>query len=351
MKVFFTKGVLFLTTILSLHSYAATVAVEVIEPKQQIKKLEIELSGTVEALNDAQLTSLEAGTVKNIYVNAGEQVTAKQTLLTLDDSIAQIKLQQAQALFQSAQVKYQEDLRLYNEIIDLTEQEVMAKTLLEERRANAAVSKALLAQAAAEQALQQEIVNRHQVKAPFSGTIAQRGTDIGEWVTQQSKIFQLVSDDELRIFVDVPQEYFSEIKESAHVNALVIPDTAPQEKIALPLSQFIAVSNPLSRTFKARIDLPKNTSLIAGMSATVKLVLPNKTLAQVNLPKSALKRHPDGNYSVYGVVDNKVKRFGVNMIASSFNTVSVSGVPNGTPVIISGSDLLIDGTPVTIKKP
>lgn len=350
MHKFFTKGLLTLTALISLSANAFALEVEVTYPKLEEKNLELELTGTVQALNDAQLTSLEEGTVKSVLAHAGDHVKQGQTLLTLDDSLAKLKLQQAQALFDSATVQHKEDLRLYNEIVGLTEQEVMAKTLLEERRANAAVSKAMLAQAKSALALQEEILARHQVKAPFTGTIAQRNIDVGEWVSQQSKVFQLVSDDSLRIFIDVPQEYFNDVKQAKRVTALVIPDSNPEEVNKLKVSQIIAVSNPTSRTFKARIDLPENSSLISGMSAMVKLALPSKHFNQVQLPKSALKRHPDGNYSVYAVVDNKIKRYGVKMLKSSFNTVTVQGVPSGSAIITSGSDLLIDGSAVTIVK-
>ena len=350
MHIFLTKGLLTLTALISLSAYAFALEVEVTYPTLEEKNLEIELTGTVKALNDAQITSLEEGTVKAVLVQAGDKVAKGQVLLTLDDALAKLKLQQAQAMLQSAQVKYQEDLRLYNEIVGLTQQEVTAKTLLEERRANAAISKAMLAQAESALALQQEILSRHQVKAPFAGTIAQRNIDVGEWVSQQSKVFQLVSSDNLRIFIDVPQEYFNDVNNAGQVSAKVTPDSAPHQSTTLAVSQFIGVSNPLSRTFKARIDLPASTALVSGMSARVQLALPSQQINQVQLPKTALKRHPDGNYSVYAVIDNKVKRYGVKMLRSSFNTVTVQGVPKDSAIITSGSDLLIEGSAVTIVK-
>jgi RND family efflux transporter MFP subunit len=349
MKTFFINKLILLAVTVSFFAQAKPLSVEVIHAKQEVKNIEIELSGNVEALNDAQLTSLEAGVVKSVKVDAGDQVVAGQTLIELDNSLAKILLTQNQATYQSAQVRYQEDLRLYNEIVGLAKQQVIAKTLLAERKSKVAISKALLAQASAKVKLQQEIVKRHILVAPFAGVIANRNIDIGEWVSQQSKVLQLVSDDSLRILVDIPQEYFNDIKSSTPIKVKVIPDTSPQDVLNLSLSKFTAISSPVSRTFQGRIDLPKNTALVSGMSAKVKVSLHSQQVTFVTLPKVALKRHPDGSYSVYSVINNKVKRLAVELVQSSFEQVIVLGVPENTAIITSGVELLLDGMAVTIQ--
>lgn len=348
MRTFIANLLLIKLTLVSFFIHATPLNVEVVYAKQQASNLELELSGNVRALNDAQLTSLESGIVRSVNVEAGDQVNLGQVLIELDDSLAMIELEQAKAVYQSALVTYQEDLRLYNEIIELTKKEVIAKTQLAQRKANLANSEALRAQAKAKLHLQQEIVKRHTLRAPFAGTIAKRDVDVGEWISQQSQVLQLVSDDSLRIFVDIPQEYFSEVKYNNNIDVLVTPDTAPNTVIKLALSQFINVSNPISRTFMARIDLPKNTEMVSGMSAKVRLILPRNNASQVTLPKSTLKRHPDGSYSVYAVENNKIKRYGINLLRTKFDQVIVQGVPENTAVISSGNELLIEGTSVSI---
>lgn len=346
----FKNIIVLFVLIISLAARAKTINVDVVYAKEEARNLEIELSGNIKALNDAQLTSLESGIVKSLEVDEGDQVTVGQTLIRLDDSLALIELAQANAAYHATEVKAQEDLRLFNEIVSLAKQKVVAKTQLAERKANAANSNAKLSEAKAKVNLQQEIVNRHVLLAPFSGTIAERNTDLGEWVSPQSKILQLVSDHSLRIFIDIPQEYFNDVKKDPQIKVLVTPDIAPQQTIELTLSKFINVSNPVSRTFKARIDLPPNTQLVSGMSARVRLILSTQNGTQVNLPKSSLKRHPDGSYSVYSVVKNKVKRRPVKLINSSFNNVIVQGVTQNAAIIVSGNDLLIENQTVSVTK-
>jgi len=334
---------------ISFAVQAQPLNVEVVYSKQEIKNYEISLSGNVEALNNAQLTILEEGIVKSIKVDAGDAVVKGQTLIELDDTLAKIQLAQANSTLTSAKIQYQENLRLLNEIHALAQKQVIAETLLSERKANLALSKALMAQEQAKVDLQQEILKRHALVAPFSGVIAQRNIDVGEWIAQQDPTFQLVSNDSLRIFINIPQEYFNQIHSSTSIKASVIPDSSPTDIIALNLSQFVTVSNPISRTFQARVDLPKDTKLVPGMSAKVKLSLSGKQATQVTLPKTALKRHPDDSYSVYSVIGTKIKRLAVQLVQTNFDQVTVLGVPDNAAIIISGSELLVDGTSVLIK--
>ncbi len=322
---------------------ASAIDVEVVYAKQETRQLELTLSGNVEAFNNAQLASLEAGVVKTIRVDAGEHVKTGQTLIELDDSLARIQLSQAKAEYQTAIKEHQEDIRQLNEIKGLAKKQVVAKTLLAEREATAAISKARITEFEAKVNLQQEVVNRHILVAPFTGYIAERKVNVGEWISQQSQFMQLVSVNALRIFVNIPQEYFDEINTSSAIKVLVNPDSSIDETIELSLSKFIAVSDPVSRTFRARIDLPDNTRLVAGMSAKVRLILPRQEANQVTLPKNTLKRHPDGSYSVYSVKDNKVHRISVQLLSSNLDKVMLQGIPDNSAIIISGSDLLIEG--------
>lgn len=350
MRHLFFKSISLLPLCIYFNTWAETTNVQVVYSKQEANSQELVLTGNITALNDAKLASLESGVVKAIKVDIGDHVTKGQSLMTLDSSLAEIELTQAKAALASAQVTYQENLRLYNEITELAKNKVIAKTLLAERKSNVAHSKAMRTQAEATVARAQEVVNRHTLIAPFSGTIAQRSVDIGEWVTPQSHVFQLVSDNKLRIFIDIPQQYFSDVTESKAIKTIVSPDAKKQQPLHLPLTTYTAVSNPLSRTFSARIDLPNNQQLISGMSAKVHLLLPNENQTQVSLPKSALKRHPDGSYSVYSVVNNQVKRVAITLLRSGLDNVVVQGIGDNIAVVTSGNELLVEGATVSINK-
>ncbi|GAA0813170.1 efflux RND transporter periplasmic adaptor subunit [Colwellia sp. D2M02] len=340
----------FLTLTLTLPSYAITV--DVIYPKQQTVNKKLLLTGTVVAQQDANLASREAGLIATILVEAGDHVSQGQVLLTLDNTLAKIQLEQAQAVQLSAKVQYQEAQRLHEEVIELAKKQVVTNTLLAERKANRANSQALLAKATAELALQQEIVNRHILTAPFDGIIAKRTVDIGEWVGQQTSLFQLVSDQNLRLIVDIPQEYVATLQRQKAPMAAVSSDLDIQQTHRLALSKIVAISSELSRTVQARIDLPQHSHFIPGTSARAEILLPQQTMHMV-VPKAALKRHPDGSYSVFSATENKIKRYSIKVLEHLNQQVSVLGIPKGSAIIVSGNELLTEGTPVeniTVKE-
>ncbi len=350
MKYKFACIVLAMTQAASLKADETQPEVRVIYAKPHAVSEQLTLSGSVEAQQNASLATLGSGVVTEIYVDAGDTVSKGQKLLALDSVLAQIELQQAQANLQLANVHLNEATRLYNEVTSLNNKKVIAKTTISERSANVEKAQANLAQAKANVALQQEMLTRQTLTAPFDGIIAQRSVNIGEWTGPQNNVMQLISNKNQRIFIDIPQEYYSAVVASKNIMANVSPDSSPSDMMQLPISQYVSASNMTSRSFRARIDLPENTTLISGMSAIVKLHLNSQQQYHVSLPKSALKRHPDGQYSVFSVVNSKVVRVPITLINSSFEQVSVTGVADESAVVISGTDLLKDGMLVRVSK-
>lgn len=336
-----------LLTSVPLTSWAETVEVEVFYPEQEPHTLTLELSGTIVAEQDAQLAPLESGLVKAIYVEAGDKVTAGQALLSLDATLAKLRLSQVEANHISAQVEHQEAQRQFDEVVSLAESKVVAESLLAERKASLASANAKLSNTQAQVALQQEIVKRHTLTSPFEGVIARRNVNLGEWVGQQNQIFQLVSDKSLRLIVDLPQEHLKAFSQLPEILATVIPDVMPDKQYQLPLTNIVAVSDAVSRTVQIRVELPDNADLIPGMSARARFNLSETNQTLTWIPRIAIKKHADGGNSVFTVDSDRVKRHKINLIKNEMNRVAVTGIPNNSAVVMSGTELLKDNQLVT----
>ena len=328
---------------------ATTTAAEVefFYPKQETHKLTVELSGTVVAKQNAQLAPLEAGLVKALFIEAGDKVDAGQALLSLDDTLAKLRLSQVEADHLSAQVQFDEAQRQFDEVVSLAKNKVVADSLLAERKANLASAKAELTNTQAQVALQKEIVKRHTLIAPFAGIIAKRNVNLGEWVTQQNQVLQLVSNNSLHLIVELPQEHLKALSKKPQVQTTVIPDVMPDLQYQLPITSIVKVSDTLSRTLQIRVELPANTQLIPGMSARARFNLGGENETLTWLPKIALKRHPDGGTSVFTVESNRLKRHKIQLIKSDADRVAVTGLPDNPAVVISGTELLSDKQSVT----
>ena len=226
----------------------------------------IVLTGSVEAKQQSQLGPLEAGRVEILNFEIGDTVSLGQPLLTLNNQLAKLEVLQALAEVKVVEVNVEESERLYKEAQKLSEQKMVAKTLTAERSAMVSSAKAQLAKANADLNLQKERLNRHVLKAPFDGVVTQRNADVGEWITQQSHVLTLVAQNDLRLSIEIPQQYYYQLSGSNEVVVSVTPDFKSSQSFSVTLSRIVPVSNNTTRTFLAQIDIPSNFGLVPGLS-------------------------------------------------------------------------------------
>lgn len=320
--------------------------VHAVLPQQQGLSEELVLSGSLTAQQNANLSSRTAGLVAELLVDTGSHVTKGQPLLKLDAALARHELAQRRAAFEVADSIAAEQLRLVSEAKELTAQHLFPQTELAIRQAALTGATASLQQAKASLAQQQEVLERHTLTAPFSGVIAQRHTDIGEWVALGSPVLQLVSLSPLLLDVQVPQEYFSALSTLSHID--VKADMRPGQAFEARLLAAVPVGDSLARSFLARIAITdQEQRLLPGTSASATFHFERADASVLVVPPDALLRHPDGNFSVFAIRDEKAYRFNVRLGRSSEQGVEIlSGLPKALPVVIRGNEILRDGQPV-----
>jgi len=328
------------------------VQVDVMYPQTLKQSQTIRLPGTIQARHHARLATLESGRVKELAVEVGDVVSAGQDLLSLEQDLAELQVAGAAAEVKTAQLNLSEAQRLYDEVQRLSAQQVVAKTLIAERAALLANAETELARVRASHSLQQERLDRHNLQAPFSGVIAERTVDVGEWVTPQTPVLTLVAQTDLRLSIEVPQQHFHTLSDTSAVQVRVVPDAAGVSPVLASLSRLVPVSNVQTRTFTAQIDLPDDQAngLIPGMSATAELTFPGNTQNAIILPMSAIKRHPDGNSSVFVVENNRAKRLVTGFTPLADNQVAIYGLPADQAYIIKGVEMLKEGAEVSMNE-
>lgn len=324
------------------------VPVRVAMPQQKALSQQLVLSGSLTAQQDASLSSRSAGLVAEVLVDAGSVVTRGQPLLQLDTTLAQHELAQRQAALNAAKVQQAEAQRLVNEAQQLTAQQLFAQTELSLRQATLARVEAELQQAAAALALQQEMLARHTLTAPFAGVIAKRYTDAGEWLALGTPVLQLVSLTPLLLDVQVPQEYFGALASLQRID--VRADVVPEQTLSASLLAVVPVGDVSARSFLARLQVvDQQQRLLPGSSASAMLYFERDDASVLVVPPDALLRHPDGNFSVFSIRDNTAQRHNVRLGRSSEQGVEIlSGLPDKLPVVVRGNETLRDGQQVQI---
>jgi membrane fusion protein (multidrug efflux system) len=272
-----------------------TVAVASIAPVFE----EIPLTGTVTARRVSQLSSQVQGLVAEILVDDGYAVEAGDVLVRLDKVLAEIDLTSSRAALEESEARHTEAIRQRNEAADLVDKNHIASTTYEGSIAEVNINQASVKRLRAELRRQSEIVDRHTIRAPFSGVIGDKLVEVGQWVETGTALVELVEIDVLRVDVPVPQVYFTSIGIGTPVSVRF--DSLPHRSFDAKVTMKIPISSPAARTFPIRIEMENAERLkTPGMSARVSVVLrEDRDATALQLPRDAIVHKPDGSKTVW----------------------------------------------------
>lgn len=308
------------------------------------------LTATTRAAKHAELSSLSEGVVVALHAEAGDTVEKGALLLELDAALANAQLKSLEAALTQQDVLLKEAQRRLDEARALSDKQFVAQTELAQRESLVSEANANRARAQADYTYQQELVARHQLYAPFSGVIAQRNIDLGEWINRGDLTFELVSNQTLWLDIAVPQEYFNRLEESAPVTARF--DALGEQSYQAQILAKIPVVDTLNRSFLLRLALPRTDGLQVGLSARVEIPLNHSQASVVMIPSDSLLRQPDGRYSVFVVENDQARRVNVDIGQRVNGHIEVlAGLEVGQAVVTEGNELLQEGQAVEIVKP
>ena len=314
---------------------------------------QLSLTGTLTAERQTRLSPRADGLVAHVHVEAGDHVETGQRLLELDPALAQQALMRARAQEEEANASVREAERLVNEAQRLAERQAIPATEVASRVAALNLARASAASAQAATREQEELVERHSLPAPFPGVVAEKLTEVGEWVQRGTPVLSLVTIDRIRLDVQVPQERFGQLDEQAQ--AQVYADTLDDTPLPAQIIARVPVTDPEARTFLLRllVNDPQGR-LLPGTSARAEISLPPQATDTLAISRDALLRQPDGSHSVY-IVDNTdderiARRRQVQILYEQGGQVAVAGdtLRQGDPVVTRGNEALTDGQSVEV---
>ena len=314
---------------------------------------EVKLTGTVSSRRRAGISSRAEGLVEKVMVDAGSRVEKGAVLLTLDTRLAELDLELIHALIDTAEVQLADAKREREEVMGLIESGAFAKSESASREANAQIRAAELKALEVREAQQLERIDRHRLVAPFSGTIARKATEAGEWVETGATVFELVDTDSLWFDLQVAQEFLPAIRSVEE--AILILDAFPGQLLEAEIDVVVPVKDRVSRTFLTRLAFTDPEKLAApGMSGTGVLKIRAKDSSSVTVPRDAVMRYPDGSAKVW-TVQKKGDQHTVTPVlvvtaATLGETVEViEGLEGGEEVVVRGNEDLSEGQRVTVQ--
>ncbi len=319
----------------------------------QLKKeltTKLKLTGTIVSQRRAGISSRAEGLVEDVMVDAGSHVEKGDLLLTLDTRLAELDLELIHALIATSEVQVADANREREEVMGLIESGAFAKSEAASRVANAQIKEAELHALKVREAQQLERIDRHRLVAPFSGTIARKAAEAGEWVETGATVFELVETDSLWFDLQVAQEFLPAIREVE--TALVQLDAYPDQPLQAEIDVVVPVKDRVSRTFLTRLTFSDPDKLASpGMSGTGILKVRPKDSTSVTVPRDAVMRYPDGSARVWTVrkkgESSTVSPITVITSATLGETVEITeGLKGGEQVVVRGNEDLTEGQEV-----
>jgi RND family efflux transporter MFP subunit len=295
------------------------------------------LPGQIQPYRQTPLYARTQGFLRRWYVDIGAQVRQGQLLATidapeLDQDIARAKADQQLA---KSNLDRLQSVQLPGAV---------AKQDIDTRQSAVSVAKANLGRLEALKDLQQ-------IRAPFNGVITSRTAENGALVSPGAgqPLFTISELGMLRVFVDVPQTYFSLIKIGMPAT-VVVPELKNQTFSGKVVRTSGALRNE-SRTLLAEVVIPNpKRELPSGLYSQVKfdMIAAN---APVLIPANALQITSQGPRVVVVGTDQRV-RFVPITLGRDYGTTleAVNGLTGQEMVITNPNDRLRDGQKVRFRK-
>ena len=311
----------------------------------------LELSGTVTSPRVSSISTSFQGLVSAVHFDSGARVKTGDLLLELDSELEEAAHKQTEALAAQAAGELADAKRRLGIAKKLAERKYGTQNEVEARQAEVEIDRAAYESAKAAHARRAAILERHRLRAPYSGVISKKMAEVGQWVVPGTPAFELVEMEGLRIDVPVPQQYYARLREGAEVSVKF--DAIPGETIPARIGALIPVSDPDARTFTLRV-LPEGEDIpiTPGMSARIAVNL-STGRQDVVVNRDAIIRHPDGRTTVW-VLEQKGDKTLVEErkieIGLAFDGVFQvrSGLKEGERVVVRGNESLREGQAVRL---
>ncbi len=307
------------------------------------------LPAEIKPFLDAPIYARSSGYLTNWFVDIGGEVKAGDVLAEIDAPELRQELVQSKAELAQTEAALALAKTTADRWAELLKTASVSEQEGAEKRADLELKSANVAAARAHVRRLEELQSFSHVKAPFSGTITARGTDIGQLVTGGSgkELFHLAQTEVLRVYVRVPQSAARAVSRG-QIAELTIAEL-PGHVFPAKVIRTSGAMSADSRTLLTELQVDNaHHEILAGTYAQVRFA--DATLqAAVTLPSNALLFRSEGPQ--VGVVreNGKVELHNVTLGRDFGARVEIlDGVAKNDRVILNPADSLVGGVTVRV---
>ncbi len=257
--------------------------------------VERRFDGTVEAVQQATVSSQVAGRIEAVLFDVDDLVEAGDVLVRFRNPEQQAEVDRAQANLREAEARTSETSAERERIQQVFARNLVSKSAMDKADAEYKAAQARLkaAQAALTQA--RERLEHTLVRAPYSGIVTQRHVETGETATVGQPLMSGLSLNRLRVSTQVPQAFINPIRRLTTAR-IELPAAAPVQSTEVTVFPY---AEPGSHSFRVRVNLPEGlTGLYPGMLLKVAFTVAETEQLLIPTPAVVARSELTGVYVV-----------------------------------------------------
>ncbi len=298
-----------------------------------------EVSGTLEALEEAYLSAELNGQIQEVRVQRGERVKKGDTIIKLNTDVTEKSIDEVKTSLELARRIYSKQQELWDQNIGSEIQYLEAKNNMESLEARLATLEKQLAMS--------------YVTAPFSGIIDDIMVKAGELASPGIPLVHLLNLKNMRVSAEVSEAYLNHITKGDLV-ALRFPNY-PDELIEAPVSRLGEVIDPQTRTFSLELELKNPGEKFKPNMLTSVRIWDFRDNNALVVPSHIIREDFQGTF-LFRISDEngspKAQKVYVERgITVQDLTMISDGILPDDLVITKGYNLVAEGTSVRIMNP
>jgi RND family efflux transporter MFP subunit len=321
-----------------------TVRTSTIEEQQFVRTLS--LPSTIHAKRSAILVPKVQGRIAAVTVDIGDQVSAGDTILTIEKSDYQAGYIEAKAAYELAQIQARQARTSATRFQNLLKEQAVTQSQWEEVDIGAQLAEGQATRARAGFDIAKSRLDETDLKAPFDGIIVERTVEEGEMMGGPATLPPLqIADLSTVVFRANIGESDAAALNTNQSGYLEVPGST--ERIDVSINRINQAVDPVVKTVIIEGELDNaQYALKHNQSATLHLEVTQQALA---IPRQALLNRQTQSASVFVLTGSTVEQRTVTYGRSETDYVPVfSGLSKGEQILVAGHNRLQDGNEVIV---
>ena len=325
------------------------IKVQVNQVSEANKSPFLAVSGKIQSVNSADLSTRMMGYVTKVHVNVGDKVSNGQLLVSINNTDLQAKRAQVEAGIIEATAAFNNAQKDYNRFQSLFEDNSASQKELDDIKTNFEMAKARLEGA---KQIKNEVNAQFaysNIKAPFAGVVTSKTVREGDMANPGQPLISVEAPGHFEVMAMVPETEISEIDNDVEVTVLV---KSINQTLKGKVSEVSTSAKNTGGQYLVKIALDKTeANILSGMFVTVQFPVEKKSNTEmVLIPTEVLVTN--GQLSgVYTVSQSNTALLRWLRLGRTYgNQVEVlSGLSADEAYIISSEGKLFNGAKISIQ--